>query len=166
MLCSNIKVKVIERSLSAKNLSGQQLISKHLSKGFFWISCLISKLYSFYCVHNSTTSTAVCLCTVSHCPHHMDRQEDVNFGMVVYSENILVKTEGQSQRSKSPHQKAYLHPAPATERCNYFDMILLSVFLSILLSGPDIHRPLGLNPSMTNRDLFAQHNPFKVELNR
>ena len=32
-------------------------IPEHLSEGILWISCLSSELYSFYCVHNSTTST-------------------------------------------------------------------------------------------------------------
>ncbi len=34
-----------------------QLMSENLSEGIFWISCLSFELYSFYCVHTSTTST-------------------------------------------------------------------------------------------------------------
>ncbi len=37
--------------------SCRQLISKHLSEGIFLICYLSFELYSFYCVHNSTTST-------------------------------------------------------------------------------------------------------------
>ncbi len=47
--------------------SCRQLISKHLSEGIFWISCLFSELYSLYCVHNSTTSTVMRVTILKEC---------------------------------------------------------------------------------------------------